>query len=88
MTINEAKHDLARRSRRGITNIGAGVLLWTTFGVLGMVLPPSPQRALIYLFGAGMLLPTPHCPWRAAGWQSATHLRKLLCVWCGRADNG
>ncbi len=57
MTINEARHNLARRTRRGITNIGAGVLLWTTFGVLGMVLPPSPQRALIYLFGAGMVLP-------------------------------
>ncbi len=57
VTINEAKHDVARRSRRGITTIRAGVVLWTTFGVLGMVLPPSPHRALIYLFGAGMVLP-------------------------------
>ena len=57
MTIEESKRDLARRTRRGISNILAGVLLWTLFAVLGILLPPSPEKALIYLFGAGLLLP-------------------------------
>lgn len=51
------KRDLARRSWRGLPNILAGVLLWATFGVLGIILPATPQRALVYLYGAGALLP-------------------------------
>lgn len=57
MDLSALKRDIANRSRRGLPNVLAGVGLWATFGVLGVVLPDIPQRALIYLFGAGMLLP-------------------------------
>lgn len=57
MTLKQLKQDLARRSGRGISNIIAGVILWSLFGLLGLVVPDVPQRALIYLFGAGLLLP-------------------------------
>lgn len=57
MDLQTMKLDLARRSRRGLPNILAAVGLWSAFGVLGMMLPDTPQRALIYLFGAGLLLP-------------------------------
>lgn len=53
----EMKANLACRTRRGINNIIAGIGLWTVFGFLGIVLPDSPRKALIYLFGAGMLFP-------------------------------
>ncbi len=57
MDLQTMKRDLARRSWRGLPNILAAVGLWTVFGALGMILPDTPQRALIYLFGAGLLLP-------------------------------
>jgi hypothetical protein len=57
MTVQAAKHDLARRTRCGLAYILAGVLLWTVFGVLGLALPDSPRNGLIYLFGAGLLWP-------------------------------
>lgn len=57
MDLTTLKRDIATRSRRGLPNILAGAGLWATFGVLGAVLPDTPQRALIYLCGAGMLLP-------------------------------
>lgn len=43
--LETLKRDLARRSWRGLPNILAGVLLWATFGVLGIILPATPQRA-------------------------------------------
>jgi hypothetical protein len=57
MTVQTARHDLARRTRCGIAYILAGVLLWTVFGALGLTLPDSPRNGLIYLFGAGLLWP-------------------------------
>ncbi len=57
MTVQTARHDLARRTRCGIAYILAGVLLWTIFGALGLTLPDSPRNGLIYLFGAGLLWP-------------------------------
>jgi len=57
MDLQTMKHDLAHRSRRGLPNILAGVGLWSAFGALGLLLPDTPQRALIYLFGTGLLLP-------------------------------
>lgn len=57
MDLGTMKRDLARRSWRGLPNIMAAVGLWIAFGALGIALPDTPQRALIYLFGAGLLLP-------------------------------
>ena len=53
----EIKADLARRTGRGVNNIVAGIGLWIVFGILGILLPDSPKKALIYLFGAGLLFP-------------------------------
>lgn len=57
MNVDAARSDLALRTWRGANNILAGVILWSAFGVLGMVLPDSFPRALLYLFGAGVLWP-------------------------------
>lgn len=57
MTLDTLKLDFARRTRRGLNNIIAGILLWSLFAILGIVLADWPQKALIYLFGAGMLFP-------------------------------
>jgi hypothetical protein len=57
MDVAAAKRDLAVRTGRGIHNVLAAVLLWSVFGVLGLVLHGTFARALVYLFGAGTLFP-------------------------------
>jgi hypothetical protein len=57
INIQIIKLDLARRTWRGLNNILAGILLWGGFAVLGMILPDSSLKALVYLFGAGLLFP-------------------------------
>jgi hypothetical protein len=57
MNLQTMKLDLARSTWRGLPNILAAVGLWSSFGALGIILPDMPQRALIYLFGAGLLVP-------------------------------
>lgn len=44
MTLDGLKLDFARRTRRGINNIFAGILLWSAFAILGWLLPDSPQK--------------------------------------------
>lgn len=57
MDVQLAKQQYAVRTHRGADLVLGGVLLWSVFGGLGLLLPESPERALVYLFGAGLLLP-------------------------------
>lgn len=56
MTFEALRADYIHRGRRGIAFIGAGVLVWVGFAILGAVLPAS-IRPFIYLFGAGTQFP-------------------------------
>lgn len=58
MLVEDARRDLARRSRHGLGNIVALLLFWTGLGVLGLVVQQPPQRALMYLLVAILLWPT------------------------------
>ena len=58
MSIKEAKQlYVAQRTERGIDLILSGGVLWSVSGILGLLLPESPERTLAYLFGAGLLFP-------------------------------
>ncbi len=63
MDFSTTKSAYARVTQRGINNILGGILLWTTFGVLSLLLPDrlpltnQPHEAIVYLFGAGLLFP-------------------------------
>lgn len=57
MELATIKLDLAVRTVRGLPMILAGCILWFGFSVAGLLLPAGPWQALIYLFGAGLLLP-------------------------------
>jgi hypothetical protein len=56
MSFDALRAEFIQRTRRGIAFIGAGVIVWTLFGILGIVLP-EPIRPFIYLFGAGVQFP-------------------------------
>lgn len=51
------KLDLAVRTRRGLPMIIAACFLWTLFALAGISIPAGKWQALVYLFGAGMLVP-------------------------------
>ena len=55
--LTHLRQDLSRRTVRGINAIVAGIFLWTTFTVLGVVVSDSYVLALVYVFGAGTLFP-------------------------------
>ncbi len=56
-SLDALRQDLRTRTGRGSSALLGGTLLWATFGILGLVLPDRPERALLYLFGAGALFP-------------------------------
>lgn len=57
MELAALKLDLAVRTRRGLPMIVAACVLWSVFVLTGLSLPTSQAQALVYLFGAGMLVP-------------------------------
>ena len=56
-SLSSLRQDLRVRTARGSSALLGGALLWTAFGLLGLVLPDQSERALVYLFGAGLLFP-------------------------------
>lgn len=56
-TFEALKAEYIRRNQRGIAFIGAGVIVWSVFAMLGAVLPEK-IRPFIYLFGAGVQFPS------------------------------
>lgn len=63
MDFSATKSAYAGITQRGINNILGGVILWTAFGVLSLLLPErlpltnQPHEAIVYLLGAGLLFP-------------------------------
>lgn len=55
--LDTLRQDLRARTARGSSALLGGIGLWIAFAILGLVLPAGPDRALIYLFGAGALFP-------------------------------
>ncbi|GAA4114012.1 hypothetical protein FB556_0788 [Enteractinococcus coprophilus] len=55
--LTHLRQDLSHRTGRGLNAIVAGIVLWSTFTVLGVVLSDSFVLALAYVFGAGALFP-------------------------------
>jgi hypothetical protein len=55
--LETIKRDLAVRTMRGLPMILAGCVLWLGFSIAGLLIPAGQWQSLIYLFGAGLLLP-------------------------------
>lgn len=57
LTYAELQQDLALKTRRGINALLTGVVLWTTFAVLGATIDHPMRLAVFVAFGAGALFP-------------------------------
>jgi len=55
--LDELRAHLARATGRGVSALGAGVGLWTVFAAVGALVPDATIRALVIVFGSGLLFP-------------------------------
>ncbi|OAV62356.1 DUF7010 family protein [Enteractinococcus helveticum] len=55
--LSHLRRDISQRTGRGLNAIVAGILLWTTFTILGTLITDTDILALVYVFGAGVLFP-------------------------------
>ncbi len=56
-SLGALRQDLRLRTDRGSSALLAATAVWAVLGGLAVVLPDGPERALVFLFGAGALFP-------------------------------